>query len=141
MPWKLRSSERVERFDYSPFETWSSKQTTAEQAAVAHILEDPPQVNEQPTTVALGWMCLIARLPPAFRCALHAELAAGNAIAGIESSDWPAPESVIVYMQHRFTVARRNPPAGVVWRELNDPHYWKQDLEQRVEDRVFLAIW
>jgi len=80
-------------------------------------------------------------MPPAFRSALHAELVAGNAIARIELSDLPAPESVIVYMQHRFTAARRNLPDGVVWRTLNDPHYWKQDLEQKVEDRVFLAIW
>lgn len=64
-------------------------------------------------------MCLIAMLPPAFRGALHAELIAGNAIAGIETSDWPAPGSIIVYVEHRFTVARRNQPAGVVWRKLN----------------------
>jgi hypothetical protein len=141
MPFKRIHSGHAERFHYTPCGSWSSKQTVAEQANVARILETPAAADGQPADAPLGWMRLVASLPPAFRSALHAELVAGNAIVGIASSDWPAPESVLVYMQYRFTVARRSPPSGVVWRNLNDPHYWKQDLEQRVGDRIFLAIW
>ena len=133
------SSGRDEHFRYSLFGTWSSKQTVAEQAIVARILEAPPPPEGPPANAALGWIRLIAMLPPAFRRALHAELVAGNAISGIESSDWPAPDSVIVYMQHRFTVARRSPLP--VWRGGTLMIPTKQELEQKDEGRVFLATW
>jgi hypothetical protein len=74
------------------------------------------------------------------RQALHAEISAGNLLAKISISDWPTPQSIVVTMCQRFTVARRTPPQGVEWRKVNDPHYWREELEQKVDERVFLAI-
>jgi hypothetical protein len=74
------------------------------------------------------------------RQALHAEISAGNLIAEISISDWPTPRSIVVTMCQRFTVARRAPPEGVEWHNINDPHYWREELEQKIGERVFLAI-
>jgi len=141
MPWKRNSSGRDERFDYLPIGSWSSKQTLAEKSTVVHILKTPMSEDAHLDAAELGWMRLIDRLPPAMHSALHAELINGNMIIGIEDSDWPVPRSIIVYMQHPFTVARRYPPDDVTWQAFNDPHYWKQNLKQEVDGRVFLAIW
>lgn len=110
-------------FYYSPIGDWSSKHTSAEQAIIASTLAAPP-ADDPPANGALGWMRLITRLPPAFRSALHAELVAGNAISGIDTSDWPAHGSIIVYMLGTVLGSMKREQVRQLFREASS-HKWR----------------
>lgn len=69
----------------------------------------------------------VAKLHPALRALLQAELAAGNEVA--ESSlGWPDPDSVFVRLRDPFRALPPQLPAGVAYSEGNDPHWWRADL-------------
>jgi len=67
-----------------------------------------------------------AELHPALRAVLDAELAAGNEVAE-QSADWPEPGSVFVRMREPFRARIEPVPDGVVFSELDDPHWWKAE--------------
>jgi len=66
----------------------------------------------------------LAKLHPALRAILEAELAAGNEVAET-GGGWPDPDSVFVRLRHPFRTRPSPLPAGVVYTEPNDPHWWK----------------
>jgi len=69
------------------------------------------------------------------------ELRAGNSLVGIGSSSWPSKGSIVATMDQCFTVARKSPPAGVVWDGHHKmPHSWREDLSQEVGDVVYLLM-
>lgn len=135
--WKDNSDGDILQFDFLPPLHWTLERIAAEQAHIAALLEGLDEVDGLPV---LGWLRLAQRLPPALRCALVAELRAGNRLAGIGSSGWPGKGSVVVNMHERFSAAREETPPGVVWRELKDPHYWREELSQDVDGLQFLVI-
>jgi hypothetical protein len=65
----------------------------------------------------------LAALHPALRSLLDRELAAGNEVQET-GRGWPDKDSVFVRLRHPFRAAPVSPPAGVVFREINDPHWW-----------------
>lgn len=77
-----------------------------------------------------GWTALARRLPPELRAVLIDELRAGNAILGIGSAAWPVEGSVVVNMRDRFSSSKRTLSPVVRWRELNDPHYCREEFSQ-----------
>lgn len=68
----------------------------------------------------------IAALHPALRAILEAELAAGNEIAET-GGGWPDADSVFVRLRDPFRTRPTALPAGIVYTEPNDPHWWKAD--------------
>jgi len=79
----------------------------------------------------------LAKLHPALRAILDAELAAGNEVAET-GGGWPDPDSVFVRLRHPFRTKPSPLPAGVVYTEPNDPHWWKADYSS-VSPRHILA--
>lgn len=79
-------------------------------------------------------------MPAPLRAALLAELRAGNQMAGIGSTGWPNEGGIVVNLRKRFSAACHAPPAGVAWREPNDPHYAREELSQKVGGVEFLII-
>ncbi|HLU40546.1 MAG TPA: GNAT family N-acetyltransferase [Planctomycetota bacterium] len=67
----------------------------------------------------------LARLVPALKAIVDAELAAGNEVVET-STDWPEPGSILVRLRRPFCVAHGT-PEGVRYAELNDPHWWKAE--------------
>jgi len=78
-----------------------------------------------------GWLNLAWRLPAGLRSALIKELA---------DTGWPQMGSVVVTMRERFHATRRALPQGVSWREVNVPHYWREELSQSSGATEFLLI-
>ncbi len=68
----------------------------------------------------------LAKLHPALRTILDAELAAGNEVLET-GGGWPDPESVFVRLREPFRTTPSPIPPGVVYTEPNDPHWWKAD--------------
>lgn len=69
---------------------------------------------------------VLARLHPALRAILVAELAAGNEVAET-GGGWPDPDSVFVRLRDPFH-ARPDPlPDGLTYNESGDPHWWRAD--------------
>lgn len=137
MPWKDNSDGELLQFDFAPPSRWTPERVAAEQAAIAALLEQSHPVPGEP---APAWLPLLKRLPAALRTALIAELRAGNQVTGIASTGWPSEGSIVVNMRERFTAARRALPPAVVWRELDDPHYAREELSQKVDAVEFLII-
>lgn len=79
----------------------------------------------------------LARLHPALRAILDAELAAGNEVAET-GGGWPDADSVFVRLRDPFRTRPDPLPAGVVYTEPNDPHWWRADYSS-VSPRHILA--
>ena len=69
----------------------------------------------------------LAVLHPALRSLLDREIAAGNEVQET-GRGWPDTDSVLVRLRHPFRAAPATPPAGVVFREINDPHWWRAEF-------------
>lgn len=135
--WKNIGNGNFLQWDFAPHAHWTRERLALEQRAIIAVLEEP---GISATGQDLEWLHLARRLPDALRSALIAELRNGNQIAGIGSSGWPNDGSVVVTLEERFSAARRAAPPGVVWRELNDPHYYREDVSQEVDGVAFLLI-
>jgi RimJ/RimL family protein N-acetyltransferase len=79
----------------------------------------------------------LARLHPALRAILEAELAAGNEVAET-GGGWPDADSVFVRLRDPFRTTLDPLPAGVIYTEPNDPHWWRADYSS-VSPRHILA--
>ncbi|HEX9173962.1 MAG TPA: hypothetical protein VF861_15020 [Telluria sp.] len=137
MPWKDNSDGELLQYDFEPPSQWTPERVAAEQAEIAALLE---QSHPAAGASAPGWLRLARRMPDELRTALIAELRAGNQLTGIASTGWPSEGSVVVNMRERFKAARRAPPPAVVWRQLDDPHYAREELSQKVDAIEFLII-
>ncbi len=70
----------------------------------------------------------VAELCPELRTLLEAELAAGNRISDTHKGS-PTPDAIYVALAMPFKLAPEVLPRGVVFREVNDPHWWKAQYE------------
>ena len=68
----------------------------------------------------------LARLHPALRAILDAELAAGNEVTET-GGGWPDADSVFVRLREPFRTKPDPLPPGVTYTEPNDPHWWRAD--------------
>ena len=66
------------------------------------------------------------RLCPELRELLNAELAAGNSVVGYRAGLYAA-DAVLVLLAKAFCAPPKDMPAGVEYREVNDPHWWKAE--------------
>ena len=66
------------------------------------------------------------RLCPELRELLNAELAAGNSVVEYRTGLYAA-DAVLVRLAKAFRAPPKNMPAGVEYREVNDPHWWKAE--------------
>lgn len=66
---------------------------------------------------------LLESLHPKLRNILDRELHIGNEIREI-SAGWPTPTSILVILKYAFKTASTSHTDGLVYKELNDPHYW-----------------
>jgi len=80
----------------------------------------------------------LAKLHPALRAILDAELAAGNQVAET-GGGWPDPDSIFVRLRDPFRTKPSPLPTGVVYTEPNDPHWWKADYGTVSSPRHILA--
>lgn len=137
LAWKDNSSAGLLQYDFAPPNQWTRERVAAEQEAIANLVEGS---NAKSASSAPAWLRLAMRLPDALRAALVIELRAGNQLTGIGSTGWPTESSVVVNLRERFSTVRQAPPSGVAWRELNDPHYCREELSQKVDSVEFLII-
>lgn len=137
LAWTDNSDGDLLQFDFAPPRHWPAERIAREQAAIAAMLQESDTVAGP---AAPGWLRLARRLPEELRAALIGELIAGNRLAGIGSTGWPNDGSIVLNMRDRFTAARKAPPVGVIWRELNDPHYAREELSQKIDSVEFLII-
>jgi hypothetical protein len=68
----------------------------------------------------------IAGIDPALRPILEKEMARGNVVFETWRG-WPKPETVCVAFTRPFAEPSLPLPRHVVFREVNDPHYWKAE--------------
>jgi hypothetical protein len=66
------------------------------------------------------------RLCPELHELLSAELAAGNAVVEYRTGLYAA-DAVLVLLANAFRARPRELPAGVEYRDVNDPHCWKAE--------------
>lgn len=68
---------------------------------------------------------------------LQAELGSGNSIR--ETSEWPPHCRVLVLLDRPFKRRYALQP-GVVFRKVNDPHYWKAEYAFEVEPGLWECL-
>lgn len=135
--WKDNSGGDLRQYDFSPPGNWSPERVAQEQAA---ILDTLAALDGAAGPAEEGWLGLARALPQALRDALVLELRAGNQLRAIGSTHWPQPNSIVVNVRDRFSAAKDQLPSEVHWRRLDDPHYCREELSQRVDAVEHLII-
>ena len=72
----------------------------------------------------------LAALAQALRVLLEDELSSGNRVVETHYG-WPEKDSIVVLLERPFTRKPDPLPDGVVFREVNDPHWWKAEYEHQ----------
>ncbi len=80
-------------------------------------------IDKTPRSLAPQDAKLLESLHPKLRDILDRELNAGNEIREM-SAGWPKPMSVLIILKYAFKAGGTSPPNGIVYNEINDPHYW-----------------
>ena len=71
---------------------------------------------------------LALQLPPELRAVLAAELAAGNEIAD-HGPGLAGPGTHLVVLRYPFRASSgQRVPTGLLYHEINDPHWWKAEF-------------
>lgn len=68
----------------------------------------------------------IHRLQESLRVLLQAEQSLGNTVVET-AEDWPQMGSIFVMLERPFLAQSSVLPEGIVFREVNDRHYWKAE--------------
>ncbi len=68
----------------------------------------------------------LTRFCPELKRLLDAELAAGNKIVET-STGWPKPSTILVMLAQPFKAIPLKLPKGIIYNDVNDPHWWKAD--------------
>lgn len=58
---------------------------------------------------------------------LTLELNAGNLICETYKGDWPYAGCIMLFLEKPFLTPIQRSIEGVVFRNVNDPHYWKAE--------------
>lgn len=77
----------------------------------------------------------VARLCPALRRLLDLELCAGNSVAET-SIGWPRDGAVFVLLGGPFRAVAEGLHADLDRRPINDPHWWKEEIEHKPTGHV-----
>ena len=77
----------------------------------------------------------ISELNIELRRILEKEIEAGNNIAEA-SSGWPFPNSIFVMLEKKFITTAKNLPSTIIFREVNDPKYWKYEYFDEVSKHI-----
>lgn len=136
--WKDNSNGNSLQYDFLPPRNWNGDRIEVEQMRIIQALNNIE--NSEHPEGKPDWISLARQLPHELRRALLLELNAGNKITGIGSSDWPNPGSIVVNVSDRFSHASHSVSPEVHWRNLNDPHYCREELRQKFHDVEYLII-
>lgn len=77
----------------------------------------------------------IERLGKNLKQILDSEIALGNRVSET-SKGWPNSRTVIVFLEKPFLAEYPIQDQGIIFREVNDPHYWKSEYYDRINDHV-----
>jgi hypothetical protein len=77
------------------------------------------------------WYALAKKLPKSLQKVLVSEIGFGNTVIGIGSSNWPNVGSIVVNIANRFNSVSRTISPDVHWRNLDDPHYCREEISQK----------
>ena len=106
---------------------------------IAHGFATPTEVQpaglERRAWLAHRHSSALARLHPALRGILDAELAAGNEVIDA-SCETPEPGSVFVRLRRPFVARPATLPAEVTYHEPDDPHWWRAEYSTRAPRHV-----
>jgi hypothetical protein len=137
--WKKNGAGTIEQYDFSPPRNWDQERIREEMELVTQALRSVRNMENH--EFAAGWLRLARQLPQALRLALIFELELGNVMKGIGRSGWPNEDSIVVNVSERFNLASRQKVLSEVrWRRLDDPHYCREELSQKVNGVEYLII-
>lgn len=86
-----------------------------------------------PKTNEIGWMILLKKLLEKLKIHLLDEIAFENSLITLNYSDWPEKGSVVALLSNKFRTTEFD--KDLHFRELNDPHYYKEEISY-IEDNV-----
>ena len=64
---------------------------------------------------------------------LYAEINYGNKVMET-AGGWPKANSIIIFLEKPFH--RIYDASGIEFKEINDPHYWKEQYYDRSSDQI-----
>jgi hypothetical protein len=134
--WVNNGTEFEPHYNFTIPSDWSKDKIDMELKEILHCVESNGACD---IGCRYEWMDLLRELPQSLLEVLCGELREGNVIISIASENWPNSGSIVVTLRSIFR-NNSNLPASVNFREVNDPHYCKQEICQRRNDIEYLLI-
>lgn len=82
----------------------------------------------------------LEKLSPALLKILERELSYGNRISET-TQGWPRASSIVVLLEYEFLTPVARNLKGVVYREVNDPQYWKAEYFDPAYDHTLACAF
>ena len=79
---------------------------------------------------------LIARLSEGMKQILHSELKAGNEIKETALGGFSNAPDDHIFVFLRFPFRAQYDLSGIIYREINDPHYWKAEYDDDINHQT-----
>ena len=91
-----------------------------------------------PTSDEIRWINLLEKLPTKMKSILLHEISFKNELIALYSSDWPEKGSVVALLSNNFRTKEFD--KDLHFRELNDPHYCKEEISYIENNITHLII-
>lgn len=124
--WKNNGTKENPTYDFTYPTSWNKKEILEENKKNIEKIKNNEKKCE--------WAELINRMPKNITSILINEMETGNIIKNISKSNWPNDGSIVIVLRDKFHERNRK-IKGTQWRELNDPHYCKEEIAE-VSNRI-----
>ncbi|WP_426072588.1 hypothetical protein [Janthinobacterium sp. DSP2-3-3] len=127
--WKNNGTKENPIYDFIYPISWSEEE----------ILKENEENIEKIKGKKCEWVKQLENMPKNIMSAAISEIKNGNVLKSISNNNWPNNGSIVVSFRDKFHEENKK-LNGVQWRELNDPHYCKEEIAEIFNKTEYLLI-
>lgn len=127
--WKNNGTKENPIYDFTYPTSWEEEE----------IFEENKKNIEKIKNKNIEWAKQLEHMPNNIMTALINEMENGNVLKSISKNNWPNNGSIVVSFRDKFHEENKK-LKGIQWRELNDPHYCKEEIAEIFNKIEYLLI-
>lgn len=131
--WKNNGTKKNPIYDFTYPESWGENEIIKEN------INNINKIKSENAKYKYEWMEQLKHIPKNLMGVLLYEMERGNAIRSISNSNWPNNGSIVVIFRDKFHEKNKK-IKGTQWREVNDPHYGKEEIAEISNEIEHLLI-
>ncbi|MDN2698334.1 hypothetical protein O0882_18625 [Janthinobacterium sp. SUN073] len=127
--WKNNGTKENPIYDFTYPTSWEEEE----------IFKENKKNIEKIKNKNIEWAKQLEHMPNNIMTALINEMENGNVLKSISKNNWPNNGSIVVSFRDKFHEENKK-LKGIQWRELNDPHYCKEEIAEIFNKIEYLLI-